>query len=171
MTSITKGSNNVYADLGIPDAEQMLLKSQLAHRITLAIEAKGLSVLEASRIVGLAQPKLKSILRGQFHEVSENEMREYLSRLDHRFEEIHPGEILLEEFMKPMNMSTSELADVLDLPLSEINAIINGQLSIAMDVALRLGKLFSMDPKFWFNLQIEYDSRKSKRGLILGPLK
>jgi addiction module HigA family antidote len=171
MTSITKGSNNVYADLGIPDAEQMLLKSQLAHRITLAIEAKGLSVLEASRIVGLAQPKLKSILRGQFHEVSENEMREYLSRLDHRLDEIHPGEILLEEFMKPMNMSTSELADVLDLPLSEINAIINGQLSIAMNVALRLSKLFSMDPKFWFNLQIEYDSRKSKRGLILGPLK
>ena len=84
MTSITKGSNNVYADLGIPDAEQMLLKSQLAHRITLAIEAKGLSVLEASRIVGLAQPKLKSILRGQFHEVSENEMQSYLSRIDYK---------------------------------------------------------------------------------------
>ena len=171
MTSITKGSNNVYADLGITDAEQMLLKSQLAHRITLTIEAQGLSALEASRITGLAQPKLKSILRGQFHEFSQNEMREYLGRLDHRFDEINHGEILLEEFMKPMNMSTSELADVLDLPLSEINAIINGRLSIAMDVALRLGKLFSMDAKFWFNLQIEYDSRKSKRSLILGPLK
>jgi addiction module HigA family antidote len=166
MTSITKGSNNVYADLGIPDAEQMLLKSQLAHKITLAIEAQGLSALEASRIVGLAQPKLKSILRGQFHEVSENEMREYLSRLDHRFDEIHPGEILLEEFMKPMNMSTSELADALDLPLSEINAIINSKLPIAMDVALRLGKFYAMDPEFWLNLQTEYDSRKAKRGLI-----
>ena len=73
--------------------------------------------------------------------------------------------------MKPMNMSTSKLAYALDLPLSEINAIINGQLSIAMDVALRLGKIFSMDPKFWLNLQIEYDSRKSKCGLILRPLK
>ena len=144
----------------------MLLKSQLAHRITLAIEAQGLSALEASRILGLAQPKLKSILRGQFHEVSENEMREYISRLDHRLDEIHPGEILLEEFMKPMNMSTSELADVLDLPLSEINAIINGKLPIAMDVALRLGKFYSMDPKFWLNLQTEYDSRKAMRGLI-----
>jgi len=171
MTSITKGSNNVYADLGMPDAEKMLLKSQLVNRITFAIEAQGLSALEASRIVGLAQPKLKSILRGQFHEVSENEMREYLSCLDHRYDEIHPGEILLEEFMKPMNMSTSKLAYALDLPLSEINAIINGQLSIAMDVALRLGKIFSMDPKFWLNLQIEYDSRKSKCGLILRPLK
>ncbi len=84
MTSITKGSNNVYADLGIPDAEQMLLKSLLAHKITLAIEAQGLSALEASRILGLAQPKLKSILRGQFHEVSENEMQSYLSRIDHK---------------------------------------------------------------------------------------
>ena len=83
MTSITKGSNNVYADLGMPDAEKMLLKSQLVNRITFAIEAQGLSALEASRIVGLAQPKLKSILRGQFHEVSENEMRIYLSRIDH----------------------------------------------------------------------------------------
>ena len=61
MTSITKGSNNVYADLGMPDAEKMLLKSQLVNRITFAIEAQGLSALEASRIVGLAQPKLKSI--------------------------------------------------------------------------------------------------------------
>jgi addiction module HigA family antidote len=171
MTSITQGSNNIYAVLGIPDAEQMLLKAKLAHEITSAIEAQGLSALEASRIVGLSLPKLRSILRGQFHEVSENEMRQYLSRLDHGFDEIHPGEILLEEFMKPMNMSTSELADVLDLPLSEINAIIKGQLSIAMDVALRLGKIFSMDPKLWLNLQIEYDSRKSKRGLILGSLK
>ena len=166
MTSITKGSNNVYADLGMPDAEKMLLKSQLVHRITLAIEAQGLSALEASRIVGLAQPKLKSILRGQFHEVSENEMREYLSRLDHRFDEIHPGEILLEEFLKPMNMSINELTEALDLPLSLIKAIINGTLPITMDVALRLGKFYSMDPKFWFNLQTEYDSRKAKRDLI-----
>ena len=166
MTSITKGSNNVYADLGMPDAEKMLLKSQLVNRITFAIEAQGLSALEASRIVGLAQPKLKSILRGQFHEVSENEMREYLSRLDHRFDEIHPGEILLEEFLKPMNMSINELTEALDLPLSLIKAIINGTLPITMDVALRLGKFYSMDPKFWLYLQTEYDSRKAKRGLI-----
>lgn len=166
MTSITKGSNNVYADLGMPDAEKMLLKSQLVNRITLAIEAQGLSALEASHIVGLAQPKLKSILRGQFHEVSENEMREYLSRLDHRFDEIHPGEILLEEFLKPMNMSINELTEALDLPLSLIKAIINGTLPITMDVALRLGKFYLMNPKFWLQLQTEYDSRKAKRGLI-----
>ena len=93
-------------------------------------------------------------------------VREYLSRLDHRFDEIHPGEILLEEFLKPMNMSINELTEALDLPLSLIKAIINGTLPITMDVALRLGKFYSMDPKFWLHLQTEYDSRKAKRGLI-----
>jgi addiction module HigA family antidote len=166
MTSITKGSSNVYTDLGIPDAEQMLLKSHLAQKITLAIEVKGLSAREASRIVGLSQPKLRSILRGQFHEVSENEMHKYLSRLDHGLDEIHPGEILLEEFMKPINTSIKQLTEALDLPLSQINAIINGELPISTNVALRLGKLYSMDPKFWLNLQTEYDIRKAKRGLI-----
>ena len=97
---------------------------------------------------------------------SPNRFEAIAFRVEQQLDEIHPGEILLEEFMKPMNMSTSELADVLDLPLSEINAIINGKLPIAMDVALRLGKFYSMDPKFWLNLQTEYDSRKAKRGLI-----
>lgn len=166
MTSITKGSNNVYADLGISDAEQMLLKAQLAHKIALAIEARGLSSLEASRIVGLAQPKLRSILKGQFHEVSENDMRKYLSRLDPGLDEIHPGEILFEEFMKPMKMSINQLTEALDLPLSQINAIINGKLPITMGLALQLGKFYSMDPKFWLHLQTEYDSRKAKRDLI-----
>jgi addiction module HigA family antidote len=166
MTSITKGSNNIYAVLGIPDAEQMLLKAKLAHEITSAIEAQGLSALEASRIVGLSLPKLRSILRGQFHEVSENEMRQYLSRLDHGFNEIHPGEILFEEFIKPKNTSINQLTEALNLPLSQINAIINGKLPIAMDVALGLGKFYSMDPKFWLTLQTEYDTRKAKRSLI-----
>lgn len=97
---------------------------------------------------------------------SPNRFEAIAFRVEQQLDEIHPGEILLEEFMKPMNMSTSKLAYALDLPLSEINAIINGQLSIAMDVALRLGKFYAMDPEFWLNLQTEYDSRKAKRGLI-----
>jgi addiction module HigA family antidote len=97
---------------------------------------------------------------------SPNRFEAIAFRVEQQLDEIHPGEILLEEFMKPMNMSTSELADALDLPLSEINAIINGKLPIAMDVALRLGKFYAMDPEFWLNLQTEYDSRKAKRGLI-----
>jgi addiction module HigA family antidote len=97
---------------------------------------------------------------------SPNRFEAIAFRVEQQLDEIHPDEILLEEFMKPMNMSTSELADALDLPLSEKNAIINGKLPIAMDVALRLGKFYAMDPEFWLNLQTEYDSRKAKRGLI-----
>jgi addiction module HigA family antidote len=87
-------------------------------------------------------------------------------RVEQQLDQIHPGEILLEEFMKPMNTSINELTAALDLPLSQLNEIINGKLPIAMDVALRLGKFYSMDPKFWLNLQTEYESRKAKRGLI-----
>lgn len=97
---------------------------------------------------------------------SPNRFEAIAFRVEQQLDEIHPGEILLEEFMKPMNTSINELAEALDLPLSQINAIINGDLPISMDVALRLGKFYSMDPKFWFNLQTEYDSRKAKRDLI-----
>ena len=97
---------------------------------------------------------------------SPNRFEAIAFRVEQQLDEIHPGEILLEEFLKPMNMSINELTEALDLPLSQINAIINGELPISMDVALRLGKFYSMDPKFWFNLQTEYDSRKAKRDLI-----
>ena len=97
---------------------------------------------------------------------SPNRFEAIAFRVEQQLDEIHPGEILLEEFMKPMNTSINELAEALDLPLSQINAIINGELPISMDVALRLGKFYSMDPKFWFNLQTEYDSRKAKLDLI-----
>jgi addiction module HigA family antidote len=97
---------------------------------------------------------------------SPNRFEAIAFRVEQQLDEIHPGEILLEEFMKPMNTSINQLTEALDLPLSQINAIINGKLPIAMDVALRLGKLYSMDPKFWLNLQTEYDTRKAKHGLI-----
>jgi addiction module HigA family antidote len=97
---------------------------------------------------------------------SSNRFEAIAFRVEQQLDEIHPGEILLEEFMKPMNTTINQLTEALDLPLSQINAIINGKLPIAMDVALRLGKLYSMDPKFWLNLQTEYDTRKAKHGLI-----
>ncbi len=97
---------------------------------------------------------------------SPNRFEAIAFRVEQQLDEIHPGEILLEEFLKPMNMSINELTEALDLPLSLIKAIINGTLPITMDVALRLGKFYSMDPKFWLYLQTEYDSRKAKRGLI-----
>ena len=80
-------------------------------------------------------------------------------------DEIHPGEILLEEFLKPMNITARQLAADIDVPPSRISEIVNRKRPITADTALRLGLFFSMDPKFWLNLQIEYDIRLAKRTL------
>jgi antitoxin HigA-1 len=73
---------------------------------------------------------------------------------------IHPGEILLEEFMKPMNISQYKLAKELHVGAIRINEIINGRRSITADTAVRLGLFFKMEAKFWLNLQAAYDLEK-----------
>ena len=74
-------------------------------------------------------------------------------------EEIHPGEILLEEFMRPMGITARQLAADLDVPPSRISEIVNGRRPITADTALRLGLFFQMEARFWMNLQAEYDLR------------
>ena len=81
-------------------------------------------------------------------------------------DEIHPGEILLEEFMKPMGITARQLAADTDVPPSRISDIVNGARPITADTALRLGLFFSMDPRFWLNLQTEYEVRVAKRTLL-----
>ncbi len=76
-----------------------------------------------------------------------------------RLDEIHPGEILLEDFMKPMGISARQLAADIDVSPSRISEVVNGQRPITADTALRLGLFFSMEPRFWLNLQTEYDMR------------
>lgn len=80
-------------------------------------------------------------------------------------EEIHPGEILLEEFMKPMGISARQLAADIDVAPSRVSDIVNGRRPITADTALRLGLFFSMEPRFWLNLQAEYDMRVATREL------
>lgn len=80
-------------------------------------------------------------------------------------DEIHPGEILLEEFMKPMGISARQLAADMDVSPSRISDLVNGLRPITADTALRLGLFFSMDPRYWLNLQSEYDIRIAKRTL------
>ena len=70
---------------------------------------------------------------------------------------IHPGEILMEEFLKPMNISQNKLAMDIHVPAPRINAIAKGTRSITADTALRLGKYFGTGPEFWINLQTNYD--------------
>ena len=80
-------------------------------------------------------------------------------------DEIHPGEILLEEFMKPMEISARQLAADIDVSPSRISELVNGQRPITADTALRLGIFFGMEPRFWLNLQSEYDMRVTNREL------
>ena len=78
-------------------------------------------------------------------------------------DEIHPGEILLEDFMKPMGISARQLAADIDVSPSRISELVHGNRPITADTALRLGLFFTMEPRFWLNLQTEYDMRTVMR--------
>ena len=78
-------------------------------------------------------------------------------------DEIHPGEILLEDFMKPLGITARQLAADMDVPPSRISDIVNGARPISADTALQLGLFFSMDPHYWLNSQTEYDMRTVMR--------
>ena len=70
---------------------------------------------------------------------------------------IHPGEILLEEFLKPMGLSQYRLAKDTSVPARRINEIVHGKRSISPDTALRLSRYFGLSERFWLNLQARYD--------------
>ena len=70
---------------------------------------------------------------------------------------IHPGEILMEEFLKPMKLSQNRLANDIGVPPRRINEIILGKRRITADTALRLAHYFNMTPQFWLGLQMDYD--------------
>lgn len=86
---------------------------------------------------------------------------------------IHPGEILLEEFLKPMEISINKLAREIDVPPGRISQIANGKRSITADTALRFAAYFGTSPELWLNLQADYDLRIAKRTteLHIIPLK
>src|SRR5437867_2892289 len=70
---------------------------------------------------------------------------------------VHPGEVLLEEFLKPMNLSQNRLAIDIGVDARRINEIVLGGRSVTADTALRLGRYFGVSPQFWLGLQAEYD--------------
>jgi antitoxin HigA-1 len=78
-------------------------------------------------------------------------------------DEIHPGEILLEEFMRPLGITGQKLAADIDVPPSRISDIVNGKRPISADTALRLSIFFNMEARYWLNLQSEYDLRMAVR--------
>ncbi|MBI9038374.1 MAG: HigA family addiction module antidote protein [Bacteroidales bacterium] len=74
-----------------------------------------------------------------------------------RLESIHPGEILLEEFLRPMKISAYKLSKDIDIPQTRISQIIKGNRRITADTALRLSSYFGNSAKFWLGLQNDYD--------------
>lgn len=70
---------------------------------------------------------------------------------------VHPGEVLLEEFLKPMQLSQNQLALALRIPARRINEIIHGKRRVTADTSLRLARYFHMSPQFWLGLQMDYD--------------
>ena len=76
---------------------------------------------------------------------------------------IHPGEILLEDFMLPNDISINKLARDIAVPPGRISEIVNGKRGITADTALRLGKYFSVSPETWMGLQADYDLRMARK--------
>ncbi len=78
---------------------------------------------------------------------------------------IHPGEVLLEEFLKPMGVSAYKLSKDTSIPQTRISAIIKGNRSVTADTALRLAKYFGVSAKFWLGLQDDFDIEEGSRHL------
>lgn len=75
---------------------------------------------------------------------------------------ITPGEILLEEFLQPMDISQNKLAKDISVPPNRISQIVHGKREITADTALRLGRYFNIEPEFWINLQTRYNLKEVK---------
>ena len=86
-----------------------------------------------------------------------------MSKKPKELDPIKPGEILLEEFMKPLGLSQNRLARDIDVPVGRISEIVRGRRAITADTALRLEKYFDVSAEFWLNLQSRYDLKMAKR--------
>jgi addiction module HigA family antidote len=80
-----------------------------------------------------------------------------------RLANIHPGEILLEEFLKPLGISQNKLARDLKVPPRRVNEIVLGKRAITPDTALRLARYFGTSERFWLGLQVDYDLEEAQR--------
>jgi addiction module HigA family antidote len=79
---------------------------------------------------------------------------------------IHPGDILLTEFMQPLGLTSYRLAKELGVPSPRINDVVLGKRSISADTAIRLGIFFNVPPQFWLNLQNDYDLRLASKAAV-----
>ena len=78
-------------------------------------------------------------------------------RNEEKLQPIHPGEVLYDEFLRPLGLSQNQLALAIRVPARRINEIVHGKRRITADTALRLARFFAMSPQFWLGLQMDYD--------------
>ena len=84
---------------------------------------------------------------------------------------VHPGEVLLEDFLRPLGVSRYRLAKDTGLPQTRIGEIVRGRRAITADTALRFGRFFGTSPEFWMNLQAEHDLRRAASRARLEKIK
>lgn len=89
--------------------------------------------------------------------VSEDDYRDVADPGSALLDPVPPGEILLEDFLKPLGISQNRLAREIDVPVSRIAGIISGSRAVTADTALRLGAFFGVSPQLWLGLQTDYD--------------
>ena len=80
---------------------------------------------------------------------------------------IHPGEVIQEEYLEPLNMSANALAVALRVPAPRINDVIRQKRGVSIDTALRLARYFNTTPQFWMNLQVSYDLKMAKQNMTI----
>jgi len=83
----------------------------------------------------------------------------------------HPGEVLLEEFLKPLGVSQNSLARAVNVPPRRINEIVHGKRSVSADTAVRLSRFFGTSEKFWLGLQDDYDLEEARQKVDLVDIK
>jgi addiction module HigA family antidote len=83
----------------------------------------------------------------------------------------HPGEVLLEEFLKPLDVSQNSLARAVNVPPRRINEIVHGKRSVSADTAVRLSRFFGTSEKFWLGLQDDYDLEEARQKVDLVEIK
>ena len=79
--------------------------------------------------------------------------------MEKKLSPITPGDVLIEEFLRPMGISQNQLAKDINVPANRISQIIHGKREISADTALRLGRYFGIEPEFWLNLQVRYNMK------------
>lgn len=82
-----------------------------------------------------------------------------------RLRNIHPGEVLLEEFLTPMDLSQNAIARAIGVPPRRVNEIVLGKRGITADTAIRLAKYFGTSEQFWMGLQADYDLEEARKGM------